>query len=43
VPSELSRLFPPSGMPIHLPTNPKFRPRPEYVARHRARFMGDLH
>ncbi len=43
VPSELSRLFPPSGMPIHLPANPKFRPRPEYVARHRARFMGDLH
>jgi len=41
VPSELVRLFPSSGVPIGLPEDPRLRPHPEYVARHRARFMGD--
>jgi putative restriction endonuclease len=42
VPSDLARLFPPSGMPIHLPVDPRLHPRAEYVSRHRARFVGDL-
>lgn len=41
VPRELTRLFPPSGMPVHLPADPRLRPHADYVARHRARFMGD--
>lgn len=41
VPSDLARLFPPSGVPIRLPEDPRLRPRPEYIARHRARFVGD--
>ena len=40
VPSELMRLFPQSGERVHLPTDPRFRPRSDYVARHRARFAG---
>ena len=43
VPSELIQLFPASGVPIHLPSNPRLHPRAEYLARHRARFMGDPH
>lgn len=42
VPSDLARLFPASGEPIGLPADPRLRPRQEYVARHRARFVGDL-
>lgn len=38
VPSELLRLFPPSGHPIGLPRNQRLHPRREYVARHRERF-----
>lgn len=41
VPSDLARLFPPSGVPIGMPDDARLRPRPEYVARHRARFVGD--
>ncbi|NJR80315.1 HNH endonuclease [Sphingomonas corticis] len=40
VPSELRRLFPSAGQPIRLPRDPRLRPRPEYVARHRERFAG---
>lgn len=42
VPSDLTRLFPASGEPIGLPADPRLRPREEYIARHRARFVGDL-
>lgn len=40
VPSELIRLFPPPGERVHLPADPRFHPRRDYVARHRARFAG---
>jgi putative restriction endonuclease len=40
IPPELSRLFPPSGERIRLPTNPRLHPRPDFVARHSARFDG---
>jgi putative restriction endonuclease len=38
VPSEFLRLFPQPGGRVHLPDDPRLHPRPEYVARHRARF-----
>jgi putative restriction endonuclease len=38
IPSELSRLFPPSGEPIRLPANANLRPNPAYVAKHRELF-----
>lgn len=40
VPSELIQLFPPPGERIHLPSDRRHHPRPDYVARHRARFAG---
>ena len=40
VPSELIRLFPQPGERVHLPADPRLHPRPDYVARHRARFAG---
>ena len=40
VPSELIRLFPAPGEQVRLPTNPCLHPRPDYIARHRARFAG---
>jgi putative restriction endonuclease len=42
VPSDLARLFPPSGVPIHLPNDLRLHPRQDYVARHRAKFIGDV-
>lgn len=40
VPSELTRLFPRPGEQVHLPTDTRLRPHPDYVARQRARFAG---
>lgn len=40
VPSELIRLFPRPGERVHLPADPRLHPRPDYIARHRARFAG---
>lgn len=40
VPLELMRLFPPPGERVKLPTDPHLHPRPDYVARHRARYAG---
>ena len=40
VPSELIRLFPQPGERVLLPVDPRLHPRPDYVARHRARFAG---
>jgi len=40
VPSELVRLFPPVGQRIRLPRDPGLHPRPDFVARHRERFVG---
>ena len=40
VPSELIRLFPQPGERVHLPADSRLHPRPDYVARHRARFAG---
>ena len=40
VPSDLLKLFPPSGQKIRLPVDPRDHPRPDFVAKHRARFAG---
>ena len=40
VPSEFLTLFPPSGQQIRLPADPRDHPRPDFVAKHRARFAG---
>lgn len=40
IPHELSRLFPQSGERIRLPLDPGQHPRPDFVARHSARFDG---
>ena len=40
VPSDLLKLFPPSGQKIRLPIDPQDHPRPDFVAKHRARFAG---
>ena len=40
VPSDLLTLFPPSGQKIRLPVDPRDHPRPDFVAKHRARFAG---
>lgn len=40
VPSNLLKLFPPSGQKIRLPVDPRDHPRPDFVAKHRARFAG---
>jgi len=40
VPSDLLKLFPPSGQKIRLPVDPRDYPRPDFVAKHRARFAG---
>ena len=40
VPSELIRLFPQPGERVRLPVDPRLHPRPDYVARHCARFAG---
>ena len=40
VPSELLMLFPPSGQQIRLSADPRDYPRPDFVAKHRARFAG---
>ena len=40
VPAKLVRLFPPPGERIRLPDDPRLHPRPDYVARHRAKFAG---
>jgi len=40
VPAELRNLFPSSGEQIRLPSDPTLRPRKEFVAIHRERFVG---
>jgi Predicted restriction endonuclease len=40
VPEAFRQLFPHAGQSIRLPANKALRPKPEYVARHRARFAG---
>ena len=40
VPSDLFKLFPPSGQKIRLPVDPRDHPRLDFVAKHRARFAG---
>lgn len=40
VPAEFRSLFPPVGQPIRLPSNQRWWPRPDYMARHRERFAG---
>jgi len=40
VPSDLLKLFPPSGQKIRLPVDPRDHPRLDFVAKHRARFAG---
>ncbi len=40
VPSDLLKLFPPSGQKIRLPVDLRDHPRPDFVAKHRARFAG---
>jgi putative restriction endonuclease len=40
VPSNLLKLFPPSGQKIRLPVDPRDHPRRDFLAKHRARFAG---
>jgi len=40
IPSELIRLFPPSGKSIRLPSDIRLQPNRDYVAKHRERFVG---
>ena len=43
VPSELRNLFRPDHQGLHLPSDPRLRPHPSFLAHHREAFAGAMH
>jgi putative restriction endonuclease len=43
VPSELRNLFRPDHQGLHLPSDPRMRPHPAFLAHHREEFAGAIH